>query len=139
MTQNPLKSAFNPEIQRIYDGLLDTILCHRDAFNRIRVLLTAYPEKMQAAQSENEFIDTKQAREILVQAQALFAVCEDHPHAPFVPYALAAIDYFICENDATPDFKDPFDGWADDAEVIQQVITRFGLEEKIRSRLGDMT
>ena len=65
-------------------------------------------------------------------ALSLLDVCKSEPRSEFIPYALAAIDYFIQEEDANPDFSS-LDGFEDDKEVLLAVISHFNLEDKLKN------
>jgi len=122
---NDLKQWFNTE--------LDRIVYFSYATENIKEKLSHFEQKAKVALKGNEFIDIELFNELKYQCDRLIELCEENPKELFVPFALAAVAYFIKEDDARRDF-DGIEGFEDDKEVIEAVISKFQLTERIAKR-----
>jgi len=119
----------DPNLPAGYSTLLKSILHHEDVFRRIEGSMNAFETRLKVA--EHSLIpDAKIARELFTRSQRLLALCHESPGAHFIPYALAAIDYLVREQDQTPDFKKE-GSFNDDAHVMESVMNHFDLKKKM--------
>ena len=122
-----LKPCIDATAEKQYMELLTRIQHYSDTIIRLRTELAAFPLMLTEATKQFEFIDRSLADSLHDTASRLLDYCAANPLAEAVPYVLAAVDYFVCEGDAQPDFSD-VDGFEDDAKVINAVIRHFRLE-----------
>ncbi len=119
----------DPNLPAGYSTLLKSILHHEDVFRRIEGSMNAFETRLKVA--EHSLIpDAKIARALFTRSQRLLALCHESPGAHFIPYALAAIDYLVREQDQTPDFKKE-GSFNDDAHVMESVMNHFDLKKKM--------
>ncbi len=137
MAANSLKLNVAPDVQAAFDAIHLEIATHKDTIVRLQAELGKFPDRLKAACASNEFIDKTRAEAVRIRCIALLTICAEHPQKDWVPYALAAIDYFVREDDAQPDFASPFDGFDDDEQVLNSVIDHFDLKKLLKSKLGD--
>ncbi|GEM_PF-1573190 len=118
-----------PNLPTGYSTLLKRILHHEDVFRRIEGSMNAFETRLKVAEHSSN-PDAQIARELFTRSQRLLALCHESPGAHFVPYALAAIDYLVTEQDQAPDFKKE-GGFNDDAHVMKSVLDHFDLKRKM--------
>ena len=119
----------DPNLPAGYSALLKRIVHHEDVFRRIESSMNTFETRLKVAErSQNP--DAQIARGLFTRSQRLLALCHESPGAQFVPYALAAIDYMVTENDHTPDFR-AMGSLNDDAHVLESVLNHFDLKKKM--------
>ncbi len=129
VNENSVPMEEDPDVPAGYSTLLKRILHHEDVFHRIESAMNTFETRLKVAErSLNP--DSKIARELLTRAHRLIALCHESPGAHFVPYALAAIDYLVTEQDQTPDFAAE-GSFNDDAHVMESVLDYFDLKKKM--------
>ena len=130
--------AFRPNLDKAseqqYLLLLTNIHQYADVLARLGRQLVEFPSQLDEAIKHFEFVDRALAESLLATASQLLAYCVANPGAEAVPFVLAAIDYFLCANDAQPDFAE-IDGFEDDRKVIAAVIDHFQLQSHIKMQL----
>ena len=112
-----------------YSTLLKRILHHEDVFRRIESSMNAFETRLKVAEHSSN-PDAQIGRELFTRSQRLLALCHETPGAHFVPYALAAIDYLVTEQDQSPDFTTE-GSFNDDAHILKSVMDHFDLKKKM--------
>jgi len=112
--------GFRSDVESLFKKQVDDVISHRVLVQKIRRQLDAFIPRLEEAFTKFEFIDQDKARQCLAISRELLGKCEANPNAEFVPFCLAAINYFIETDDANPDFS-TLDGFDDDLEVLEKV------------------
>jgi hypothetical protein len=107
-------------IEMVYQRSLNKIYGYHDAIDRLERELQAFPDKLALACTSNEFLDQKLANELHASFSKLLTLCRSVLSASDIPYALAAIDYFVTAQDGSADFNN-LDGFEDDKAVLDAV------------------
>lgn len=118
------------EISSVVEGLFTKILQFNDTIERLDRQLQDFPDRLTAERKKNPLVDRQPAMAIHNKCCALLKICKADPTADMVPALLAAIDYFVSEEDGTPDYAS-IDGFDDDEELIDKLISHFKLEDKV--------
>lgn len=118
--------AIPVDAKSCYERLHGDILQYADTIARLEQELLKFPQLLNEALDKNEFLDTDNAEYCFAKCEALLALCQKDPSAAHVPHALAAVAYFVCEDDAIDDFT-TLDGFKDDRGVIEAVIAHYQL------------
>ena len=119
------------EAQKSFQVCLQHIQGYGDTVEKLRTKIVEFRVRLDHVQKNNEFIDSELAKELILISTALLELCKDNPRSPYVPYALAAVGYFVEADDGHPDFEN-IDGFDDDKEVIFAVLDHFQLSEPIK-------
>ena len=118
--------GLDKDIEIVWQKYLHNIVTYKDTCDRLEHGLSGFASRLDKAVDENEFLDVETAEKISLTCQGLLKVCQQNMAEDYVPYVLAAIDYFIHTDDSSPDFSG-VDGFDDDVEVIEKTIQHFGL------------
>lgn len=118
--------GLSDDIEEIFAREYERVKKHEVLVQKIERQLIAFEETLKAEFEKNEFIDKETAKQALALSWELIERCKNEPEAEFVPWALAAVNYFIEVEDANNDFNE-IDGFDDDMEVLEKVAIHFNL------------
>ncbi len=125
-----LVEGFSPSVQKAFDENLEHVLSRSMLIEFMQKQLDMFSERLNAAMSENEFLDSELAKKLYLKSTQLLELARQNPQAEHVPYVLAAVQYFIDEDDGNADFEG-IDGFEDDHQVLERVVETFSLGEEL--------
>lgn len=118
--------GLSEEIEKVFQDEYQKVTRHQILVEKIERQLESFEKILKHEFEKNEFIDKATAQNALTLSRRLIDQCKKSPEAEFVPWALAAVNYFIEVNDANNDFEE-IDGFDDDIEVLKSVGQHFKL------------
>lgn len=124
----------SPSILNSFNSELELVLNDKNSFKQLEKQLSQFDQKIKEAAKSNEFIDLNLAMELYLKCSTILSIVETSKNTERNLYLLAAVSYFFRANDAANDFQ-TIDGFEDDQEVINAVLTKFNLTETINSEI----
>ena len=115
---------------RIFQMEIDAILTFRDVTDKLKKRIAGFEADLTQACKTNSFIDLPSAKKLYLTSYTLLSLCSKNPWAEHVPFSLAAVRYFLRQDDATPDFQ-VVDGLKDDVIIMKTIIEHFKLQNEI--------
>jgi hypothetical protein len=119
-------SGVSAVIGEAFERILSEIVSRLTLIELMQEELEGFGVRLEEAMQTNEFVDGDLALSLLAKSKSLLQVCKDNPREDCVPIVLAAVRYFLDEDDGQADFEG-LDGFDDDKEVLDQVIQHFNL------------
>ena len=117
-----------------YENELRNVHANKVKISDLEKSLSDFDKHLAEKLKHNEFIDSALAMRICAQAKALIKICKDNPRDASTPYLLAAVSYFVEQNDGHND-QDNIDGFEDDKLVIEAIIQKFNFHAAIQEIL----
>ena len=121
-----VKFNFSPDVEPHFAHSLDGILGYRDSFKRLSSDLKRFESTVPTLFSGGAEGNERAVRRLISLSREMLKLCQCDPTQPFVPYCLAAISYFLDNDDGIPDFQS-YDSFDDDEEVFREVVKHFDL------------
>lgn len=122
-----LTEHFSGRIRAAYLESVSRVVDYRSSISRLKSELNEFPSRLRQAALTNEFLDIALANILHQRCGELIVFCERNLPKEDTRYILAAVDYFTNHLDGSPDFS-ALDGFADDAIVVNAVITDFSIK-----------
>ncbi len=113
-----------------YKNCLKTVFPLDSTHKKLSYKLGSYPQRVEGAKARKVDVDFDLVDDLLHKCKLLLLAYKDKWNEYETPFILAAVEYFLSDADAVPDFASP-EGFVDDKEIIYAIIAHFKLEHVV--------